>query len=123
MWRQKYKPRLSDSFLGWLMGEDQSARDLTHEAKLIEVRLRIIKTLKQRGLDEDASLLRRVARSPALEDLWFLRPDIMQTLSSLHGETRACNIMTSLITPLFAGLLSTQLLRQHSVRGAQHASG
>jgi hypothetical protein len=103
MSHQKDKISLSESFLGWLMGEDKSTQTLTQESRVIEVRLRIIQTLKQRGLAEGAMLLRRVARAPALEDLWYLRPEIMQALSSLHGETHAHSIMTSQITPLFAG--------------------
>ena len=125
MWHQKDKFSLSESFLGWLMGEDKCTNDLTQEARVIEVRLRIIQTLKQRGLAEGAALLSRVARAPTMEDLWYLRPDIMQALSSLHGETQAHSIMACHITPLFKGSLSTQLFKQHSVRGArgaQHAT-
>jgi hypothetical protein len=109
MWYQKDKFSLSESFLGWLMGEDKATLDASEEARVIEVRLRIIKTLKQRGLAEGAPLLCRVARAPALEDLWYLRPDIMQALSSLHGERQAYGIIARHITPLFAGSLSTQV--------------
>ena len=121
MWYQKDNFSLSESFLGWLMGEDKPTNDLTREARVIEVRLRIIQTLKQRGLAEAAPLLLRVARAPALEDLWYLRPDIMHTLSSLHGEAQAHSIMKGDITPLFRGSLSTQLFKQPSVRLTQHA--
>ena len=120
MRHEKDKPSLSESFMGWLMGEDKTTEDMSSEAKVIEVRLRIIKTLKQRGLAEDALLLRRVARAPALEDLWYLRPDIMQTLSALHGEAKARGIMTADITPLFAGSLPAQLLTQNRVRRKTH---
>ena len=116
MWYHKDKPSLSESFMGWLMGEDKPTTDLTREARIIEVRLRIIQTLKQRGLAEGAPLLRRVARAAALEDMWYLRPDIMQTLSALHGDATARSIMTGHITPLFAGSLPTQLLKQNRVR-------
>ena len=122
MWRETKKTSLSESFMGWLMGEDKSTDDMSNEAKVIEVRLRIIKTLKQRGLAEGAPLLLRVARTPALEDLWYLRPDIMQTLSALHGEVKARSIMAGDITPLFAGSLPTQLLKRHSVRTRTHHS-
>ena len=117
MRHQKDKPSLSESFMGWLMGEDKSTDDMSSEAKVIEVRLRIIKTLKQRGLAEGAQLLQRVARSPAMEDLWYLRPDIMQMLTALHGEAKAGSIMKADITPLFEGSLPAQLLKQHRVRG------
>lgn len=122
MWHQKDKFSLSESFLGWLMGEDKCTSDLTQEARVIEVRLRIIQALKQRGLAEGAALLSRVARAPALEDLWYLRPDIMQALSSLHGEAQAHSIIKEDITPLFKGSLSTQLFKQHRIRRAQHAT-
>jgi hypothetical protein len=124
MWFQKDKFSLSESFLGWLMGDgaeggyDKSTQDMGHESRVIEARLRIIKTLKQRGLAEGAPLLRRVAQAPALEDLWYLRPEIMQCLSSVHGETQAHSIMTSHITPLFAGPLSNQVRKQHGARRA-----
>ena len=120
MRHQKDKPSLSDSFMGWLMGEDKSTGDMSNEAKVIEIRLRIIKTLKQRGLTEGAPLLLRVARTPALDDLWYLRPDIMQTLSALHGEVTARSIMTGDITPLFARSLPTQLLKQHRIHRRTH---
>jgi hypothetical protein len=120
MRHQKDKPSLSDSLMGWLMGDDNSTDDMSNEAKVIEVRLRIIKTLKQRGLADGAPLLLRVARTPGLEDLWYLRPDIMQTLSVLHGEAKARSIMTGDITPLFAGSLPTQLLKPHLVRTRTH---
>jgi hypothetical protein len=137
MWFQKDKSSLSDSFLGWLMGEEgeedeagepgkaggcKSTPDMGRESRLIEARLRIIKTLKQRGLAEGAPLLRRVARAPALEDLWYLRPEIMQCLSSLHGETQAHSIMTSHIAPLFAGSLSTHIRKPHRPGRALQAS-
>lgn len=118
MWHRD-KPSLSESFLGWLMGEDKPTIDHAREARVIEVRLRIIQTLKQRGLADGAPLLLRVARAPTLEDLWYLRPDIMQTLSSINGETRACRIMTRHITPLFVGSMSAQLFRQPSLRARQ----
>jgi hypothetical protein len=130
MWHQKDKFGLSESFLGWLMGDganegggadDTSTQSMTEESRVIAARLRIIKTLKQRGLPESAPLLRRVARSPALEDLWYLRPEIMQALSSLHGETHAHSIMTRHIAPLFAGSLANQVRTQHGTRGALHA--
>ena len=117
MGQHRDKPSLSESFMGWLMGEDKSTDDMSKEAKVIEVRLRIIKTLKQRGLADGAPLLHRVARTLALEDLWYLRPDIMQTLSALHGDEKAHSIMTGDITPLFVGSLPAPLLKQHGVRG------
>ncbi len=115
MWFHKDKPSLSESLMGWLMGEDKPTTDLTREAKVIEVRLRIIRTLKQCGLAEGAPLLLRVARTPALEDLWYLRPEIMQTLSALHGDATARSIMTGDIAPLFMGSLPAPLLKQNSV--------
>ena len=120
MGQHRDKPSLSESFMGWLMGDDKSLDDMSKEAKVIEVRLRIIKTLKQRGLDEDAPLLRRVARTQALEDLWYLRPDILQTLSALHGDEKAHSIMTGDITPLFEGSLPAPLLKQHRVHRKTH---
>jgi hypothetical protein len=122
MWHQKDKFSLSESFLGWLMGEDKSTQNLAKEARVIEVRLRVIQTLKQRGLAQGAPLLHRVAQAPGMEDLWYLRPDIMQSLSSLHGETQARSIMTSDITPLFAGSVSTQMLKPHRTPRAMHAN-
>ena len=122
MGRNQDKPSLSESFMGWLMGDDKTLDDLSKEAKVIEVRLRIIKTLKQRGLAEGAPLLHRVARTLALEDLWYLRPDILQTLSALHGDEKAHSIMTGDITPLFEGSLPAPLLKQHSVRGKRHCN-
>jgi hypothetical protein len=119
MWHQKDKVSLSESFLGWLMGEDPS-QDASDEARVIEVRLRIIKTLKQHGVAEGTPLLCRIARAPSVEDLWYLRPEIMQTLSSLDGETLARSIMKRHITPLFVGSLSTQLFRPPSLRATQH---
>jgi hypothetical protein len=130
MWHQKDKFSRSESFLGWLMGDgneggcgadDPSTESMTQESRVIAARLRIIRTLKQRGVPEGAPLLRRVARAPALEDLWYLRPEIMQALSSMHGETHAHSIMTSHIAPLFAGSLSSQVRTQHGTRGALHA--
>jgi hypothetical protein len=127
MWYQKDKFSLSESFLGWLMGEgddggnNKSTQEMNDESRVIEARLRIIKTLKQRGLAEGAPLLRRVARAPAMEDLWYMRPEIMQSLSSLHGEAQAHAIMTSHIAPLFTGSLSTQMRKQHSPGRALHA--
>ena len=122
MWSPKNKFSLSESFLGWLMGEDPSTANASEEARVMEVRLRIIKTLKQRGLADGTALLRQVARAPALEDLWYLRPDIMQALSALDGETRASSTMTRHITPLFVGSMSAQLFRQPNLRARQPLS-
>jgi len=116
---QKDKFKLSESLLGWLMGDHRFPPNAaSDEARVIEVRLRIIKTLKQHGVAEGAPLLCRVARARAMEDLWYLRPDLMRALSSIDGETRAQSIMTSHITPLFVGSLSTQLFRQTGLRAA-----
>ena len=118
MWQpRRDKPGLSESFWGWLMGQDKATLDLGSEARVIEVRLRIIGTLKQRGLADTSPLLGRVARAADLQDLWYLRPDIMQSLSSLHGEAQAWHIMTRIITPLFAGLLPRKMLRHHRLAG------
>lgn len=114
------KPSLSESFMGWLMGDDKPTTDLTREAKVIEVRLRIIRTLKHGGVVEGAPLLLRVARTAALEDLWYLRPEIMQTLTALQGDARAHRIMTGDIAPLFAGSLPAPLLKQNKIRSRLH---
>ena len=120
MGQHRDKPSLSESFMGWLMGDDKSLDDMSKVAKVIEVRLRIIKTLKQRGLADGSPLLHRVARTLALEDLWYLRPDILQTLSALHGDEKAHSIMTGDITPLFEGSLPAPLLKQHRVHRKTH---
>ncbi|WP_309681016.1 hypothetical protein [Polaromonas sp.] len=111
------KPKLSESFWGWLMGQDKATEGLSNEARALEVRLRIISTLKQRGLTDSSPLVHRVANSPNLQSLWYLRPEIMLELSSLHGEAQARSILADHITPLFAGLLPKGLFRRSSIAG------
>ena len=115
MWFRKDKPKLSESFWNWLMGQDKSSQDLNSVALTVEVRRRIIKALKQGGVLNDSPLLGRVVNARDLETLWHLRPEIMRELSSLHGETQARNIMSRKITPLFAGLLPKGLFRRSGI--------
>lgn len=111
MWYQKDKPRQSESFWGWLMGQDKASESLSGDARAQQVRLRIIITLKQRGLADPSPLISRVASCHDLPSLWYLRPEIMMALSSLHGEVQARSIMTEHITPMFAGQLPKALFR------------
>lgn len=99
---------LTETFWGWLMGHDTSASQMASIERTIEVRRRILKTLAQAGIGENTRLVYRVTNAPDLGALWFLRPDIMQALSSQHGEVRARRVMQR-ITPMFKGLLPSSL--------------
>jgi hypothetical protein len=101
----------TDSFWNWLTGEAPGHDGMASVERTMVLRHRIIDRLRRAGLSENSNLMYRVVNVPDLQGLWFMRPEIMRSLSSLHGEERAGRIMGT-ITQLFWGLLPETMFRQ-----------
>jgi hypothetical protein len=98
------KDSFAESLCSWIVGQDKTDAGMSSVELTMHVRRRIIETLEHGGVSEDSPLMFTVVNTPGLSGLWFLRPEISQALSSIHGEDHAQAIMRG-ITSQFAGKL------------------
>lgn len=98
------KDSFAESLGSWIVGQDKTDASMSSVELTMQVRRRIIETLEHGGLSEDSPLMFKVVNTPGLSGLWFLRPEISQALSSMHGEDQVQTVMRG-ITAQFAGKL------------------
>lgn len=80
------------------------------------IRHAMLDALAGAGDERSTSLARRIRLSDDLQQLWYLRPELMATLATAHGEAVARRTLSS-ITDLFSGGLPQGLSRQLALRG------
>jgi hypothetical protein len=98
------KDSFAESLCSWIVGQDKTDAGMSSVERTMHVRRKIIETLEHGGLSEDSPLMFKIVNTPGLSGLWYLRPEIAQALSSMHGEDLAQTIMRD-ITSQFAGKL------------------
>lgn len=101
----------TESFWERVMGYDTSPGGLAGLQYVGNVRQQMLEKLDGCGLAANSPVMRQIADASDLQGLWYLRPNIMQALASIHGEVRARSILGS-ITPLFAGLLPESMFKR-----------
>ncbi len=80
------------------------------------IRSALIETLQGSVTPAARILMQRIQYAGDAERLWYLRPEAMSVLASLHGEARAGEAL-SRISPLFQDVLPDGLASQLRVTG------
>ena len=78
--------------------------DSTLQNRIEEIRLAMLDALGDHGAGQFPLLLRRLRYAEDAQALWYLRGDLMASLSVMSGEADARRAMRS-ITDMFRGLL------------------
>jgi hypothetical protein len=92
------KPSLRNSFLGWLGFDDLKKP----EAQAERVRLAMLFALDEYCDYEHRLLEHKITYSRNIEELWFVRPHLLQVIAASQGEAIARNALDK-ITVLFEG--------------------
>lgn len=80
------------------------------------IRHAMLDALAGAGDERSTALARRIRLSHDVQALWYLRPELMATLATVHGEAVARRTL-SRITGLFSGGLPQGLRQQLALRG------
>lgn len=86
------------------------------EDSVEDIRELMLGTLGASAATSHAPVARRIRYAQDLQALWYLRGDLMAALASLHGESRAREIMLG-ISDEFDGLLPGGLASRPSPLG------
>jgi hypothetical protein len=78
-----------------------------------EIRTSMLECLSQYGVSNKTSLHMRVAYANDIQDLWYLRGDVLAVIASTDGEAVAKKKMKK-ISVRFRGLLPKGLVARHS---------
>ena len=95
---------LTESFWGRVKSEDPGLGGMVYEEQVEAVRQRILGALLRAGLSGHSKLIERVILAPELMDLWYLRSDVMHTISQQQGEAEAGRRLAE-ISRFFIGML------------------
>lgn len=80
-----------------------SASAICHE-KTESIRAALMETLNGAATPDALALIQRIRYASDAQRLWYLRPEVMSALASLHGEARAREALARIST-LFQGVL------------------
>jgi hypothetical protein len=97
-----------------------TASDATPQNGLEDVRDAMLQALGEAGGRKRATLLLRIRIAPDVHSLWALRPDVMQAVAQMHGESEGGRRLAR-ATEKFAGLLPAAALTS-TRRGHRMAS-
>ena len=101
---------LTESFWGWVKRAELGGKGAVTTAQLETVRQRILMALLRGGVSGHSRTIQRVIEAPKLLDLWYLRSEVMGTLSHQQGEAVASRMMAE-ISRFFTGLLPPGLAK------------
>jgi hypothetical protein len=107
------KPNLRNSIYSLLGGPPPPVSESTLESRTEEIRQAMLDVLGQVDTADLSSIQRRIRFASDIEALWYLRGDLMATLSAGQGELAARDQIGSL-TLMFDGLLPHGLKRPRS---------
>lgn len=82
-------------------------------ASITEIREAMLKVLGERGAQAFPVVQLRVTYADDVQDLWYLRGDVMSAIADMHGELEARRALASIST-LFSGLLPRGLASRPS---------
>ena len=102
------KPNLRNSLHGLLGRDAPASTSWVRNHGLEEVRYAMIQCLVGLGGSEVARMNMRLRYAGDIEALWYLRSDLLDTLTLLRGEAIAQTVLDR-ITPMFQGQLPLSL--------------
>jgi len=83
------------------------------QTSMREIRLAMLECLAQNGVDAKSVIHMRVAYANDIQDLWYLRGDVMAVIASREGEVAAKKKLAQ-ISVRFDGLLPRALTARNS---------
>lgn len=101
------------SGLQGLLGQRPANRPSRLQIAISEIRASMLECLTQYGIDSRSALHRRIAYAHDIQDLWYLRGDVMAVIASNDGEVVAKKKL-ALISQRFNGLLPRALTSRAS---------
>jgi hypothetical protein len=108
-----WKPTVQSLF--GLLGRAEPSTEQLDEA-MDGIQETMLAALGPNGQSRHPTVSRRIEYATDLNGLWHLRPDLMQALSSLHGEAHALSLMRE-ITAEFDGMLPSGMATRPSPLG------
>lgn len=82
-------------------------------SSITEVREAMLKALGEQGAQAFPVVQLRVTYAADIQDLWYLRGDVMTAIADLHGEQEARRALAS-VSNMFSGLLPRGLTSRPS---------
>lgn len=104
------------SSIAGLWGRAARPSESVLENGIEEIRESMLSFLGEAGTKKFSHITRRIRYTTDINDLWYLRGDLMAALASLHGEATARERIAS-ITAQFRGLLPGGLASRPSPLG------
>ncbi len=92
-------------------GQGATQRKVNDAQHLETIRASMLSTLANASTRQSQWLHKRLRDAREVQDLWYLRSDLLQALASVEGEQKARQRMTY-ITTLFDGALPPAMLRR-----------
>ena len=102
------KPNLRNNLQGLLGRDKPSSTAWVRDQGLEEMRRAMLHSLMGLTGCEVARMNMRLRYAGDIEALWYLRSDLLDTLTQLRGETSAQTVLDR-ITPMFQGQLPLSL--------------
>lgn len=96
-----------------LFGNRPTGNPSRMQKAIREIRTSMLECLSQYGVSNKTSLHMRVAYANDIQDLWYLRGDVMAVIASTDGEVAAKRKMEKISTR-FRGLLPRALAARSS---------
>jgi hypothetical protein len=101
------------SGLQGLMGHRSSSQPSRLQVSMRDIRNAMLECLAQNGVDAKSVIHMRVAYANDIQDLWYLRGDVMAVIASREGEVAAKKKLAQ-ISESFSGLLPRALTARNS---------
>lgn len=90
-------------------GQGATQREVKDAQQLETIRKTMLSALANSSTRQSQWLHKRLREAREVQDLWYLRSDLLQTLASVEGEKKARQRMAR-ITTLFDGALPSAML-------------
>lgn len=93
------KTSLRNSFFGWMAHQPAAEPS----ARLEEIRKAMLQLLEQSPDGSNQAIERRVLFAHDLDELWYLRPDLMNAIAAVRGESAAYACLAAITRMFDAG--------------------
>jgi len=101
------------SGLQGLMGHRSHGRPSRLQASMRDIRNAMLECLAQNGVDAKSVIHMKIAYANDIQDLWYLRGDVMAVIAAHEGEVAAKKKLAQ-ISERFSGLLPRALTARNS---------